>query len=297
MQVVDPHVHLWDLEANHYPWLATPGDIFTGDYRSIARTHLLHDFLADAGPVEIVKIVHIDAGFDPADPVGETRWLQAMADMPASKNKPDAIIGSADLSRPDVEATLAAHAEARNFRGIRQILNVHADKRLDYVGRHYMHEPEWRGRFKLLRKYGLVFDLQIYPHQMAEAARLAAENPDTPVILNHTGMFADRDGVAGWRTWRDGLRTLAAQPNTAVKISGMGMLDHSWTVESLRPYALEAIDAFGPARAMFASNFPVDRLYSSYETLWAAYARIVGDMTEDEKAALFRRTAERLYKI
>ncbi len=297
MQVVDAHVHFWDLEANRYPWLEHPADIFIGDYSAIAKTHLLVHFDEDAGPIEVVKLVHVDAGHDPSDPVRETRWLQRIADDPTSKGRPNAIVASADFSRDDVERTLAAHAESPNVRGIRQILNVHANKTLDYVGRHYMAEPDWRERFKLLAKFGLVFDLQIYPHQMRDAAKLASENPDVPIILNHTGMFADRNGVEGWRTWRDGLRALAALPNLATKISGMGMLDHVWTTESIRPYVLETIDAFGTDRTMFASNFPVDRLYGSYETLWNAYASIVADMTCAEQAALFGHNAERVYRI
>lgn len=297
MQVVDPHIHLWDLEINVYPWLANPGEIFTGDYRSIAKTHLLADFDADAGAIEATKLVHIDAGHDPADPVRETRWLQGVADDPASGGRPNAIVGSADFSKDDVEHTLAAHAESPNFRGIRQILNVHSNKRLDFVGRHFMAEPAWRQRFRLLAKYGLSFDLQLYPHQMRDAAKLAPENPEVPIILNHAGMFADRNSVEGWRMWRDGLRALAAQPNVSAKISGLGMLDHQWTTESIRPYVLETIDAFGTDRAMFASNFPVDRLYSSYEKLWNAYASIVADMTLAEQAALFRHNAERIYRI
>lgn len=297
MQVVDPHIHLWDLEANRYPWLERPAEIFTGDYSSIARTHRLEHFLADATPVEVLKVVHIDAGHDAADPVRETRWLQGVADEPGSRGMPNAIVASIDLSRQDAKATLEAHAAAPNLRGVRQILNVHPDPRFDYVGRHYMAEEAWAGNFGLLAKHELSFDLQVYPSQMRTAAALASAHPGIPIILNHAGMFADRNAVGGWREWRDGLRALAAQSNVSVKISGLGMLDHRWTVESLRPYVLDAIDAFGINRAMFASNFPVDRLYSSYEALWSAFAAIVSDMGEHEKAAMFRGNAERIYRI
>jgi predicted TIM-barrel fold metal-dependent hydrolase len=298
MQIVDPHIHLWDLETHHYPWLKSPGDSFIGDYRAIARTHRLADFLAETGSIEVRKVVHIDAGHDPADPVAETRWLQSVAADPSSGGMPNGIVAAVDLSRPDAAALLDAHrAASPNLRGVRQILNVHADKRLDYVGRHFMREDAWRAHFKLLRERDLSFDLQIYPSQMREAAALAADNPDTPLILNHTGMFADRTLVAGWAEWRDGLRALAACPNVAIKLSGLGMLDHHWTIESLRPYVLEAIDAFGTGRAMFASNFPVDRLFGTYEALWQAYAAIVAGASEAEKAALFSRNSESIYRI
>lgn len=297
MKVVDPHIHLWDLDELHYPWLAKPNQTFMGDYGAIIKTQGVSDFLSETGEIEVVKVVHIEAAHDPADPCAETHWLQSLADDPANQGFPHGIVAYADLSAPNVERLLAAHAESSNVRGIRQILNVHPDPLFDYVGRHFMREPAWRTGFSLLSKYGLSFDLQIYPSQMLEAAELAREHPDTMLILNHTGMFVDRDTVGGWREWRDGMRALAELPNVAVKISGMGMADHDWSVESIRPYALETIDAFGVDRSMFASNFPVDRLYGSYEQLWRAFAQIVEGASESEKGLLFRENAERIYRI
>lgn len=293
MKVVDPHIHLWDMTPGQYPWLDAPKKIFTGDYSAIARPHLPADFRRDAGEIEVLKVVHIDAGA--SDKLAETRWLQSLADGP--DRMPDGIVAYVDLSRPDADALLARQAAHNGVRGIRQILNVHEDPLFDYVGRHFMNEPEWNRNFKLLAKHGLSFDLQIYPVQMKRAAEVAKANPEVAIILNHAGMFADRNSVAGYREWRDGLRMLASCPNVSVKISGLGMIDHRWTIESIRPYVLETIDAFGVNRAMFASNFPVDRLYSTYAQLWQAYAAIVADMTAEDHDRLFRRNAERIYMI
>jgi predicted TIM-barrel fold metal-dependent hydrolase len=268
-----------------------------GPCDAILKTHEPRHFLEDAIGVEVLKVVHVDAAHDPAAPLKETAWLQALADAPGNRGIPHAIVAYADLSDPEVDTLLAAHAAHRNVRGIRQTLNVHPDPYYDYVGRHFMRELQWRKGFARLAAHGLSFDLQIYPPQMAEAAGLARAHPDTAIVLNHTGMFVDRNGVAGWRAWRDGLRALAACPNVSVKVSGLGMIDHRWTVESLRPHVLEAIDAFGVERAMFASNFPVDRLYSRYAALWDAYAHIVADMAPHEHDALFRANAERIYRI
>jgi predicted TIM-barrel fold metal-dependent hydrolase len=138
--------------------------------------------------------------------------------------------------------------------------------------------------------------MQLYPHQMNQAIELIREHPDTPFIINHAGMFADRT-LAGWRQWRDGMRGLAAHENVAVKISGLGMLDHNWTIESLRPYVLETLDAFGITRSMFASNFPVDRLFGSYTDSWRAFLTITADLTANERAALVAANAERVYRI
>jgi predicted TIM-barrel fold metal-dependent hydrolase len=296
MQVVDPHIHLWDLKTHHYPWLANPGKSFVGDARELKHDYLIGDLLRDAAPVQVLKLVHVDANHDPDDPVEETRWLQHVADN-EGHGLPNAIVAGADLSADNVQEVLEGHAAFANTRGIRQILNVHEKPLYDYVGRHYMREPTWRKNFALLKRYSLSFDLQLYPSQMKEAAELAQEHADTQFIVNHAGMFVDRSSVEGFRAWREGLRVLAACPNVAVKISGLAMFDHQWSVESFRPYVLETIDAFGCERAMFASNFPVDRLFAAYEGLWNAYASIVKDLRDTEKEALFKSNAERIYRI
>ncbi|MDR5808122.1 amidohydrolase family protein [Caballeronia sp. LZ019] len=296
MQVVDPHIHLWDLSTHHYPWLANPQTSFVGDARELKHDYLMRDLLRDAGSVAVLKVVHVDANHDPADPVEETRWLQGIADG-EGRGMPDGIVAGADLSADNAPQVLEAHAAFANTRGIRQILNVHDDPLYDYVGRHYMHEPQWRRHFALLERHGLSFDLQLYPSQMSDAAALAREHPGTQFIVNHAGMFVDRASPSGYRAWREGMRTLAACPNVAVKISGLAMFDHDWTIESFRPYVLETIDTFGCERAMFASNFPVNRLFGSYTAIWNAYARIVADASESEKDALFVRNAERIYRI
>lgn len=297
MQVVDSHIHLWDLKTHRYPWLENPGVSFVGDARELKHDYLLDDLLGEAGDIEVLKLVHVEANHDPADPVEETRWLQSIADSTASRGMPNAIVAGVDLSAPNAPALLEAHAAFANTRGIRQILNVHENKLFDYVGRHFMREPQWREHFALLRRYDMSFDLQLYPSQMEEAAALARAHSETLLIVNHAGMFVDRSSVAGYRAWREGMRMLAGCRNVVVKISGLAMFDQHWTVESLRPYVLETIDTFGVERAMFASNFPVDRLFGSYANLWHAYAAIVDGASVDEKAALFRSNAERCYRI
>jgi len=297
MKVVDPHVHFWNLDTHVYPWMKPQGHL-VGDATAMLRNYQVSELLAEAGDIEIDKVVHVEANHgSPPDPLEESRWLQTLADGDSLRGMPNGLVVGADLSLAGFEAQLAAQVEYRNVRGVRQILNVHSDPAYDYVGRHFMQEARWREHFKLLEKYGLSFDLQIYPSQMPTAVKLARDNPGTQLIVNHTGMFVDRSSIAGYRAWRDGMRALAACDNVAVKISGMAMLDHAWTVESLRPYVLETLDAFGVERCMFASNFPVDSLFSSYEALWHAYAAIVADLNEDERNHLFRHNAEQFYRI
>jgi predicted TIM-barrel fold metal-dependent hydrolase len=291
-------MHLWDLDRIRYPWLTPPLPVgITGDVRSIANTYLLDDYLRDARgageKIRVAKVVHVEAGADPADSLKETRWLQSVADQ---HGFPHALVAHAELNNPKVEALLAEHASHRNVRGIRQILNWHADPKKTYTPRDLLEDADWRKGFALLRKYNLSFDLQVYPSQMPAAAALASRHPDTLMILNHTGMPADRD-AAGLQAWRTGMQALAQQPNVAVKISGLAMLDWQWTTESLRPFVLQTLDIFGSDRCLFASNFPVDRLFGSFARQYGVYQSLTATLSPSERAQLFASNAERIYRI
>ena len=298
LQIVDAHMHLWDLSRIPYPWLTPPLPVgITGDVSSIARNYLLDDYLRDLAAndsrVRVLKAVHVEAGADPAASVAETRWLQSIADV---RGFPQAIVAHAELEKPGAAALLEQHAAHANVRGIRQILNWHPDPGKSYTPRDLLADESWRKGFALLARHGLSFDLQIYPAQMAAAARLAARHPDTPVILNHTGMPLDRN-TAGVEAWRAGLRALAAQPNVSVKVSGLAMLDWRWTRDSLKPFVHETLEIFGAGRVMIASNFPVDRLFGTAAAFYDAYRSLLAGASEEERARLFARNAERIYRI
>ena len=297
-QIVDAHMHLWDLDRIRYPWLTPPLPVgITGDVRSIAKTYLLDDYLRDArgdgGKIRVAKVVHVEAGAHPADALKETQWLQSVSDL---RGFPHALVAHAELNDPNVEALLAEHASHHNARGIRQILNWHADPKKTYTPRDLLEDAQWQQGFALLRKYNLSFDLQIYPSQMPAAAQLASRHPDTLLILNHTGMPVDRD-AAGLQTWHAGMQALAQQPNVMVKISGLAMLDWQWTTESLRPFVLQTLDIFGVDRCLFASNFPVDRLFGSFARQHGAYQSLTASLSEAERTQLFATNAERIYRI
>lgn len=292
LKVVDPHVHLWDLSTGLFPGLEKPSTGFIGNNEPIARTYPLDELLGESGgAVEVIKIVNVEAF--PTDTVAETAYLQKLADK---TGYPQGIVAGTDLSRADAEAELEKQVAFANLRGIRNALNMHANPLLNYVATDFMAVPQWRRNYGLLAKYDLTFDMQLYPHQMDQAAELVSEYPGTVAIINHAGMLADR-GVTGWREWRKGMRKLACFPNVMVKISGLGMFDHNWIAESVRPHVWETIDAFGVQRCMFASNFPVDKLFGSYADTWTALAMAVEDFSEDERNQLLRANAERIYRI
>jgi predicted TIM-barrel fold metal-dependent hydrolase len=295
-QVIDPHHHLWDLGHNTYPWLQkrplTPR--LEGDIGPIAKDYLLEDYLADTGQQKVVKSVHVECGWDPSDPVGETKWLQDLAEK---HGYPHGIVARATLDAPDIEQVLEGHTRYKNIRGIRHAINWHPDPAKTYVNRPDLIRTEaWRQGFGLLRRFGLSFDLQLYPAQMADAVELARAHPDILIILNHAGMPVDRD-ASSLDLWRRGMRELAAVPNVVVKISGLGTVDWNWTVESIRPFVLQTIEAFGVSRCMFASNFPVDKLYSDFDTLYGALRKITQSFSVDECRMLFHDNAARYYRL
>lgn len=293
--LVDPHVHLWDLAHIRYPWLTGPfsDDGPNGSVEPIAVDYPLDAYLADAGKWDMRGIVHIDAGADPADALKETQWLQAMAD---ERGMPNGIVAFAALDDPQVEKLLAAHVEHANVRGIRHIINWHPDPACSYSPADVTTTSAWMRGFGLLKKFDLSFDLQAYPGQFAHLAELIAKHPDTQVILDHTGMAIPGD-PDGWGVWRRGMAGFAALPNVAVKISGMGFTWRPWDEAQARPYVLETIELFGTERAMFASNFPTDKLFGSFDKHFDAYDAITADFSADERTALFGGNANRIYRL
>ncbi|MBK1839800.1 amidohydrolase family protein [Azospirillum sp. YIM B02556] len=296
LEITDPHHHLWDLGRNSYPWLTGPMEKrICGDYTAIRRNHLAGDFFAAADGLRLVRSVHIEANSDHADPVRETRWLQAVADSPENRGFPQGIVAYCDLSSPDAQETIERHREARNLRGLRQMLH---EVMLGRPGesRPLYEDPVWRRNLASLSRHDLSFDLQVYPEQMEEAHGVVAENPDVRFVLCHTGQPANQtpDGLERWRT---GMRRLAELPNLALKISGFGMFDRGWTVESIRPIVIEAVAAFGTRRSMFASNDPVDGLARRYCDIWLAYAAVTADFSVDERRRLFSANANAFYRL
>ncbi len=292
---VDAHIHLWDLDHIRYPWLTPPfadgGP--NGSVAAIARDFGIAEYRAALAHWNVVGAVHIDAGADPVQALDETRWLESLA---AEHGLPDAIVAFAALDDPDVEAALAAQAAHPRVRGIRHIVNWHSDAQRSYTPRDLTRDGQWQAGYALLSQYGLSFDLQCYPAQMPGIAPLIARHPDTPVIVNHLGMpvVTDPDGIA---QWRDGLRALAALPQVAIKLSGLGFIARDWTAESVRPFLLEAIDLFGTDRCLFASDAPTDMLFAPIDRYLETYHALTADFAEGERRALFAGNANRLYRL
>jgi predicted TIM-barrel fold metal-dependent hydrolase len=295
-EFVDSHFHLQDLARHYYPWLcdADRAPQLEGDLSGIRRTYLVPDYLADLSQVRLVKAVHIQNGWDPADPVGETRFLQDVAD---AHGIPNAIVAFADLASPRAEEVIEQHCSFPAMRGVRQILNWHNDPALRVAGSpDLMQDRRWRQGFALLGRRGLSFDLQIYWPQMDDAYALAREFPDTLIILDHFGMPVD-GSPESMAHWAAALRRLAQAPNVMLKVSGLGLGRPEWTIADVAPIVERAIEIFGVDRTMFGSNLPVDRLFASADAIFEAFHVVTRFCSESERAQLFRSNAELTYRI
>lgn len=292
---VDAHIHLWDLAHIRYDWLSPPfgDDGPNGSVEAIARDYGVSDYRADLARWNVAGAVHVDAGAAAESALAETEWLDGLAE---AEGLPTGFVAFAALNDPDVDALLAAQAAHRRVKGIRHIVNWHADPQRTYGPVDLTVDPQWQQGYALLAKHGLSFDLQCYPGQMPGLAPLIDRHPDIQVIINHMGMpvLADADGIEDWRT---GLKALARLPHVAIKLSGMGFVRRDWTKENVEPLVREAIDMFGTDRCMFASDTPTDKLFGTIDRYMEAYHAIVADFPEEDRRALFGRNANRLYRL
>ncbi|WP_226575395.1 amidohydrolase family protein [Acuticoccus sediminis] len=294
-RLIDAHMHLWDLSLGKHPWLCGEMIPFRyGDYSSIRRDYLAPDYRADAGPMNVVATVYVEAEWDPADPFGETRWVHNYA---AEAGFPNAVVAQAFMDAENAGEVIAKQATFPLVRSVRHkpaAARAPAEAQRGAAGS--MDDPRWRDGYAHLARHGLGFDLQTPWWHLDAAAELARDFPQTRIILNHTGLPADRspEGLAGWRA---AMETLAREPNVAVKISGIGLRGERWSLEKNVSVVRDAIAIFGPERAMFASNFPVDSVVGEMTAIFAGFAAVTSDLAPDVRRALFHDNAARFYRI
>jgi predicted TIM-barrel fold metal-dependent hydrolase len=315
VSIVDPHHHLWpEGRGLRYGLDQLAVDTRSG-HRVVATVFVeCHAAYRDDGPEHL-------------RPVGETEFVAASAARLAAEY-PDAppiagIVAYADLSLPpdQLDEVLDAHTAAGDgrFVGIRDALSRPIERdALRIPGRalpdRYLDAAFRRGVRELGRR-GLTYDTWHYHHQNVEMLELARAVPETTMILDHfgtplgVGMYAGRRDEI-FPEWADGITALAACPNVVAKLGGLAMPDNGFGwheagrpptsdefVAAQAPYYHHTIEAFGPRRCMFESNFPVDRMSLSYPVLWNALEKIASRYDPSERSAMFEGTARRVYGI
>ena len=316
LPIIDPHHHLWDFKRSRY---------------------LLDEILADIGSGHNVRqTVFIECtacwrpkgvGDEAMRPVGEIEFVNGIAAMSASGGYGDArvaagIVGFADLGLGGaVEDVLAAMdaAGGGRFRGVRHSISF--DEAAEVHNSHVGAPPDlyrssaFQEGYRTLGAMGFSFEAWMYHPQMGELAWLLETCPDTPTVLNHVGGPLGVGPYAGRRDavfadWKAGIEAVAKAGNAYVKLGGLGMPINGFGFQGMerppssqeladawRPYIDVCVEAFGPERCMFESNFPVDKVSGSYKTYWNAFKRLANGASDAEKAALFHDSAKDFYKL
>ncbi|MGW0761877.1 amidohydrolase family protein [Streptomyces sp. NPDC002814] len=274
---VDAHHHVWDLSVRDQDWI-------TGDeLRPIRRNFTVADLEPEARAAGVDRTVLVQTVTVP----DETPEFLALA---AAHDLIGAVVGWTDLTRPDVADELARLRElpgGDHLKGIRHQVQGEPDPE-------WLLRPDVRRGLAAVADAGLVYDLVVVPHQLPACAKAAADHPDLIFVLDHLG----KPPIASGRQepWASAVRTLAARPNTVCKLSGMVTEadPRSWTVDDLRPHADTVLDAFGPDRLMFGSDWPVCTLAATYGEVLSA-ARELTDPSD--RSRIFEATATRVYDL
>ena len=291
--IVDAHHHVW--RRADLPWLSGPMQprIF-GPYEAIRRDYLVDEYLEDLAGSGVARSVYVQANWAPERFEDEVAWVQAVA---GESGWPHGIVGHADLLAADVRPQLDRLARYPLLRGIRMQLHWHENETYRFApGPDLALDPVLQCNVARLADYDLVFDLQVFAGQMAGAAELAAACPDVTFVLQHAGMLEDLSpgGRAGWRT---GMERLAARPNVCVKLSAFGTFIHRNDPAHIARILRETLAIFGAERCLFGSNFPVEKLWTSYGALLGAFLDAAAPLDDEARAAVFEKTAARVYRL
>ncbi len=288
--IVDSHFHIW--RQADLPWLVGPMQprIF-GPYEPIRRDYPIAEYLADCRPCGVVEAVYVQANWAPARHLDEVAFVSQASD---ESGFPIAIVAYADLLADDVRPQLDALAQNPRVRGVRMQLHWHENPLYRFAsGPDLCRDPRLQANVARLADYAFSFDLQVFAPQMAGAAELAAACPQVTFVLQHAGMLEDLspEGVA---QWRDGMRSLAGQANIVSKLSGLGTFLRQNDPAHVRFVVAETLALFGAERCLFGSNFPIEKLWTSYPKLIDAYRAAV---PTDAADAVFGHTARRIYRL
>ncbi len=291
--IIDAHHHIW--RQADLPWLQGPmvPRIF-GPYEPIRRDYTIEEFLTDIAGSGIEKSVYVQCNWAKDKAVEEVAWVQSVAD---ARGWPHAIVGYADLLDENAGETLKRQSAFPLMRGIRMQLHWHENEMYRFAPvPDLMNDPRLRKNLALLADYGWSFDLQVFASQMEDAAKLAADNPEIIFILQHAGMLEDLT-QAGRAAWRDGMKRLADQENVVSKLSALGTFIHRNDRSHIADVVGQTIEMFGADRCLFGSNYPIEKLWTSYADLVEAYRSVMSSFDEETQGAVFSGTATRVYRL
>jgi predicted TIM-barrel fold metal-dependent hydrolase len=265
-----------------------------GPYEPIRRDYTIGEYVADASAAGVTQSVYVQANWATERYLDEVAFV---ADASKRSGFPIAIVAYADMLAQDVRPQLEALAREPTVCGVRMQLHWHENALYRFA-----REPDL-ARSALLQRnvarladYGWSFDLQVFAGQMTGAAELADACPGVTFVLQHAGMLEDTS-AEGADAWKQAMAGLAKRPNVVSKLSGLGTFLRRNDARHIAFVARETIKLFGADRCLFGSNFPIEKLWTSYADLWAAHSAAIAHLSSADQAAITGGAARRVYKL
>lgn len=292
-EIVDAHHHIWQRDRT--PWLQGPTvpRIF-GDYTAIKRDYLIEEFAADSAPHGVTQSVYVQVNVAPGDEVWEAEWAAEEGRRHGLVQAVTAFCDLADPAAPDVLDRLVA---INGVRGLRQQMHWHEQTlyRFQSDPARFL-APDWQAGLRQASRRGLHFELQVFPEQAEPALELIDAHPDTRFVLLHAGMPWDAS-AEGRSRWLNALRRFARRDNVVTKLSAFGTFSRSCDPQAWAEVIRPAVDIFGPDRCMWGSNFPIEKLWTTYGTLLGAVRAALDVFTAKEQADILGNNARTFYRI
>lgn len=293
MRIVDAHHHIW--RQADLAWLQGPTQprIF-GPYDAIKRDYPIEEFLQDVGGTGVTRSVYVQTNWPAGGELDEVAWVQEVAER---AGWPHAIVGYCDMNVADARPTLDSLARYPLMRGIRQQYHWHENPLYRFAAdAELCRAPNVQRNIARLADYGWAFDLQVFAGQMDSACELADACPKVTFVLQHAGMLEDLSDE-GRAYWKAQMAKLARRGNVVSKLSGLGTFIHRNAPAHVERVLHDTLAIFGAERCLFGSNFPIEKLWTDYGSLVAAYLRAAGDLSTAHQNAIFHGTAERVYRL
>ena len=294
--IIDAHHHYWDPVRNDHPWLRDEPMISFryGDYAAIRKAFMPSDYMRLAADFNVVNTVTMEGEYNEANLVAESAWMSEVA---AKHQAPAAHVARAILHRADAPDVIHDHSKFPIVRGIRhKPAAAPTPDTVEHGTPGSMSDPNWQAGYAELHQSGFHFELQAPWWHVTELMRLIDRFPETPIVINHAFMPVERSPEA-LEAWRSAIELAASAPDVTMKISGIGINGRAWALQDQLPIITACLDAFGPHRCMFASNFPVDGLVGTFADIYGGFLSATTDLTRDERLALFHDNAIRVYRL
>ena len=278
---VDAHHHLWRYRPAEFGWI-------NGEMNTIRRDFLTHDLKPLLDSAGISGTIAVQA----RQSLEETHWLLGLADDDASAGSAGikGVVGWAPIASADFQETFENLRQCKKLRGLRHVIQDEPDDQ-------FILSRAFNRGIRMLRDTGLVYDILIHARHLPQTLRFVDMHPDQPFVLDHCAKPPIAAGLL--EPWSTHMRELAKRPNVSCKLSGLVTEAdwQQWTPAILEPYWRVVLDAFGPTRLLFGSDWPVALLASSYQRWIDIVTEWVAPLSESEKEAIWGVTASRVYSL